>query len=787
MAYPDLPTGLTDVSGAAHGYVPIERKSGGLTFFDWGRGVPANEARVTGYREPQRFLFAEFSQYPEVPYEQSTATNESSRTYSRALAAFQAAGAIPGDTALYATPLGKTCVFRLDKDNVVSLVGYEEPTYYFSSNSDPDAGPLISVALDAGEVSKGFKWTEYDYTTGELNRYIAPADGVRQNYFSPERKGAAEHIADSLLYAEADARGIVPNADNDQSDAINTYTSDMGDYGVVALRPGHYKLTNPWVVARVGQTHHIDGVSIDNTVAYEKLGTSFAGGCLTIDGQYREDGGPWIGVIERFLQETDRTFRVRNIKGVAYVGGGMFRPNTARAGKLWLFTDNVGIVGTVCTGDDGLLLHAISAVPAEYEPQTLSTIQSGGTGYRDGTYIGRTRTLTGSGVGAILGVVVESGVVIEAVVIDSGEGYVLGDTFTLDFPAECRDVNLNTMNANYDTAWAAYHDEIATADGDMTDAAVVSAKATFDAESVVEVGSGFVMSAGKTIDPGYYWNSNFSIQIMANDAYFAGWETRGKANYNQYNLYLERIHSRSYPHFIDREGVDNDYYFNVLVNGNFTRPVNEGVKIIDISSTGGAKIVGGRFGNPHVRSSRTPDWFAEIIDLGNSSWKKISAVAFCDDNQDREVFRVNKLMLNGFHEDSKFVAKETFLPTLTCTTPADLSITYLTQIGRRYRTGNWERLHVLIEATVTLNTASGTVEIGNLPIPVEEPPMAYCMTEGFDLRGTSRGVGVKLFTTEKAIVYEQNDSPTVARTGFPITEISETIPVVVEFTIEYEV
>lgn len=452
-------------------------------------------------------------------------------------------------------------------------------------------------------------------------------------------EGLEEALASSA-FGEADSRGIVPDSDDDQGALIQQYLTDMGDDGTVFLRPGHYKLGAPLLVNKTNQTLFVAGVVFDDTIVFEKLGTTIVG-TLTIDGQYRSDGGPWHGVIDRFLQETERSVRVHNIKGVAYVGGGTFRPNAARGGALSIYAAHVGMVGSISCGNSGLLMHAITGLGED-----LSSIQSGGSGYRDGTFIGRTRTLTGSGEGAIIGVKVESGAVVEATVIDSGEGYAKGDTFTLDFPGYCRASDLSSMNTNYDAAWTAYHDAIETASGDLEDTAVIAAKATFDSEATTEVGSGFVMVAGDVIENGYYWNSNFNVTIMANGAYFAGWETRGKANYNQYNMYLEDVHSREMPSLIDRNSADNDWYLNVLVNQNTVRPIDEGVKLVDFSGAAGVKINGGRSGNPYVFSTNYDDWFSEIILLG-SSWKSIQMTAFSGNTQDRSVFRVNNLMFKS--------------------------------------------------------------------------------------------------------------------------------------------
>jgi hypothetical protein len=58
----------------------------------------------------------------------------------------------------------------------------------------------------------------------------------------------------------------------------------------------------------------------------------------------------------------------------------------------------------------------------------------------------------------------------------------------------------------------------------------------------------------------------------------------------------------------------------------------------------------------------------------------------------------------------------TFTPTVTSSTPGDLSVSYTTQVGNYQRVGKWVQIEINLNFTPTYTTATGAVRIGGLPL-----------------------------------------------------------------------
>lgn len=67
---------------------------------------------------------------------------------------------------------------------------------------------------------------------------------------------------------------------------------------------------------------------------------------------------------------------------------------------------------------------------------------------------------------------------------------------------------------------------------------------------------------------------------------------------------------------------------------------------------------------------------------------------------------------------SSYVPKTSFTPTFTFATPGDLSVSYASQVGLYERNGNVVTYQIILTCTPTFTTASGSIEIGGLPITV---------------------------------------------------------------------
>ena len=59
-----------------------------------------------------------------------------------------------------------------------------------------------------------------------------------------------------------------------------------------------------------------------------------------------------------------------------------------------------------------------------------------------------------------------------------------------------------------------------------------------------------------------------------------------------------------------------------------------------------------------------------------------------------------------------------FTPTLTCTTPGDLAVTYNVQIGRFVRLGEVVFINIAVGGSFTYTTATGNLKIAGLPYNV---------------------------------------------------------------------
>jgi hypothetical protein len=63
-----------------------------------------------------------------------------------------------------------------------------------------------------------------------------------------------------------------------------------------------------------------------------------------------------------------------------------------------------------------------------------------------------------------------------------------------------------------------------------------------------------------------------------------------------------------------------------------------------------------------------------------------------------------------------YTTKAAFTPTITCTTPGDLSVSYTTQFGEYTQIGPVVFFKVVIAATPTRTTASGTLQVAGFPV-----------------------------------------------------------------------
>ena len=188
--HPDYPTS----------FLVVEKTTGDppVTYKSWGRGVSASVARVQGYRKPAPHEFNTYATYPECPAEYTDVDDESSVTFTRALAEFQRLGAIPGDTGRYVTPMGKLYEYLYGDNGEVTLLTDSIPTYEFTSNVDENNPPLKSFALASSDYAKGFRWNEDDLRTGARKERLATADGVAKTVWEGEVAGAAAVVQSNL-------------------------------------------------------------------------------------------------------------------------------------------------------------------------------------------------------------------------------------------------------------------------------------------------------------------------------------------------------------------------------------------------------------------------------------------------------------------------------------------------------------------------------------------------------------------------------------------------------------
>ena len=226
MAYTDTkPTFIGEAHPDNSGLIAVERTVGGNTYLVWSRGVPANDARTTGYKKPELHIFAAFSTFPEVPFEQVDITDITTRTYARALAAFVAAGAVPGDGAKYVTPKGIEYRYQLWDSGLVTL----ENTHRIEYKEN-----LLST-----DVAVGFRWIETD-ENGDDQYLQCSVLGLIE-----EDRGSQ---ASSALPYKIDAT-VPPGPTNDATD-------------VSASNGVGYLVGSPWVDATAGVAY----VCVDSTV-----------------------------------------------------------------------------------------------------------------------------------------------------------------------------------------------------------------------------------------------------------------------------------------------------------------------------------------------------------------------------------------------------------------------------------------------------------------------------------------------------------------------------------------
>lgn len=522
--------------------------------------------------------------------------------------------------------------------------------------------------------------------------------------------------ADDSTYAAADTFGIVPNSLDQQGALIQSYIDIAGADGVISLRPGAYVLGQGLHTGGAGQTWNIDGVTIDDYIAFEHGFQTF-NGTLVIDGQNRADGGPWFATVWRYSKNSNVNITVRNIKGSQAIFGGCFRAQMVNSNNISIYGQDIGMAAGFSIGDGGLICYSLSS-----RSDDIGTITSGGTGYRDGSYIAYTSTLTGSGSDAILGIVVESGVVTEVQPLFGGQNYSTGDTLSLGASAHCYSYDRTTMNSTWDTLFASYKVTKDAGAYDRSDAGVIAAKALLDAEENNVIGSGFVYTVGDTQENNLSWFNNNNIYIGSDRCSGAGIHSLGKCNYNNFQVFLEGCYTGHRPHMVYTSN-DSNLNLNILVNKGGDYVLYEDVLTVDLSSSTGHSIGGTRIGNPYVTTSYDgdyPGWHDAVIDLGD--YRSSNVTVFCDDANTRFFTRSpdTRFAQLTFESDlnnpiAQYLSTGRFTPTAVFSANGDNSVVYTNQTGIYQRFGNKIDFWITIEFTPTYTTSTGTLRVMGLP------------------------------------------------------------------------